>query len=61
MGARQATLVSFVNELCRTGAVSDETFRAAHELLGTPGTVELALTVGYYTMLCYTMSSVGAC
>jgi 4-carboxymuconolactone decarboxylase len=58
---REATLVSFVRELCGTGSVSEETFQAAHALLGTPGVVEMALTVGYYTMLGYTMTAVEAC
>jgi 4-carboxymuconolactone decarboxylase len=58
---REATLVAFVDELCETSAVSDETFRAAHDLLGTPATVELTVTVGYYTMLGYAMSAVEAC
>jgi AhpD family alkylhydroperoxidase len=61
LGTREAALVSFVNELCDTSSVSDEGFRAAHDLVGTPGMVELALTVGYYTMLGYTMSACGAC
>lgn len=61
LGAREATLVSFVHELCETHAVSDETFRAAHDLVGTAAVVELALTVGYYTMLSTTMSAVEAC
>ncbi|MEO8422909.1 MAG: carboxymuconolactone decarboxylase family protein [Actinomycetota bacterium] len=61
LGTREATLVSFVNELCATSSVSDEIFRAAHELVGTSGAVELSLTVGYYTMLGYTMSACGAC
>lgn len=61
LGARDAILVSFVNELCATSSVSDERFRAAHDLVGTSGMVELVLTVGYYTMLGYTMSACGAC
>ena len=61
VGGREATLVSFVRELCATGAVSDETFRGAHDVLGTPGVVEMALIVGYYTMLGYTMNAVEAC
>ncbi len=61
LGAREATLVALVDELCETGAVSDETFRAVVDLLGTPGIVELVLTVGYYTMLGYAMSAVEAC
>ena len=35
VGAREAALVAFVRELCETWTVSDGTFRAAHELLGT--------------------------
>jgi 4-carboxymuconolactone decarboxylase len=61
LGVREATLVAFVHELCGTSAVSDETFRAAHDLLGTTGVVEMALTIGYYTMLGYTMGAVDAC
>ena len=61
LAAREATLVSFVNELCDTSAVSDERFGAARDLVGTSGMVELVLTVGYYTMLGYTMSACGAC
>jgi 4-carboxymuconolactone decarboxylase len=61
LGAREATLVAFVRELCGTSAVSDGTFRAAHGVLGTTGVVEMALTTGYYTMLGYTMGAVEAC
>lgn len=61
LGGREATLVAFVQELCETGSVSDGTFRAAHDLLGTPALVEMALTVGYYTMLGYAMGAVEAC
>jgi 4-carboxymuconolactone decarboxylase len=61
LGTREATLVSFVRELCGTSAVSDVTFRAAHDLLGTAGVVEMSLTIGYYTMLGYTMGAVDAC
>lgn len=61
LGPREATFVSLVNELGETSSVSDETFRAALDLVGTSGMVELVLTVGYYTMLGYTMSACGAC
>jgi AhpD family alkylhydroperoxidase len=61
LGAREATLAIFVRELCGTSAVSDDTFLAAHGLLGTTGVVEMALTIGYYTMLGYTMGAVDAC
>lgn len=61
LGEREGVLVSFVDELCETGAVSDRTFRAVHGFLGTPGVVELVLTIGYYTMLGYVMSACDAC
>jgi len=61
LGVREAALISLVNELCETSSVSDETFRAAHDLVGTAGMVELVLTVGYYTMLGYTMSAMETC
>ena len=50
-----------MQELCDSGGVADETFRAARELVGTQGFIELVLTVGYYTMLAYAMSAVDAC
>jgi 4-carboxymuconolactone decarboxylase len=58
LGERERLLVSFVNELCGTRTVSEATFVAVHRLLGVPAVVELALTVGYYTML---GSVMGAC
>lgn len=58
---RQRTLVSFVNELCSGGSISQETFGAAVEIVGTVGVVELVVTVGYYTMLSYVMSGLEAC
>ena len=61
LGPREATIAAFVDELCTTGAVSANTFASAHELLGTPGLVELATTVGYYTMLARVMSAFEAC
>ena len=44
----EAAIVKFVNEMLHDKNVSDETFAAAHNILGDRGTVELALTVGYY-------------
>ena len=61
LDSRRAALVSLVRELCSTGEVADETFRAVHELVGTRGVVELVLTVGYYSMLAATMGAVEAC
>lgn len=55
---RERTLVSFVDELCASRTVSDATFDAVRRLLGVRAVVELALTIGYYTML---GSVMGAC
>lgn len=57
----EATIVAFAFQLCNTSAVDDETFNRAHRRLGDQGVVELALTVGYYTMLGFAMSAAGAC
>jgi 4-carboxymuconolactone decarboxylase len=57
---RDAHVVAFARELC-AGALTPETFAAAHEPLGDRGVVELALTVGYYAMLAYVMSACDAC
>jgi 4-carboxymuconolactone decarboxylase len=61
LGTRDRALVSFVDELCRTATVSEGTFDAVRELLGTPEIVELASTVGYYAMLAYVMGACDAC
>lgn len=61
LGEREATLVSFVSELCATSTVSTDTFDAARRLLGTVGVVDLVVTVGYYTMLSYAMRACDAC
>ena len=41
----------FALELLREKRLSDETFAAAHKLLGTRGVVDLTLTCGYYTAI----------
>lgn len=58
LAERERVLVSFVDELCGTRTVSDATFDTVRRLLGVRSVVELALTVGYYTML---SSVMGAC
>lgn len=57
----EATLMDFVNELSGTATVSDATFARAKDLLGEGGVVELAATVGYYTMLGFIMGACDAC
>jgi 4-carboxymuconolactone decarboxylase len=58
---RDTSLIAFVDALCRHGSVDDDTFRSVHEALGDEATVELAVTVGYYSMLALTMRACGAC
>ena len=61
LGTRERVLVSFVDELCGTATVSERTFDDVRELLEPPEIVELATTVGYYTMLAYVMGACDAC
>jgi AhpD family alkylhydroperoxidase len=61
LGTRERVLVSFVDELCRSSTVSEETFDAVRALLEPPEIVELATTVGYYTMLVFVMGACDAC
>ena len=46
-------IVGFVQELCDAARVSDDTYAAAQDRLGTAGVVELSTLSGYYTMLAY--------
>ena len=47
----QRVVVTFVQQLLREKTVSNETFAAAQQLLGTRGVVDLTLTCGYYTAI----------
>jgi 4-carboxymuconolactone decarboxylase len=49
--AEQA-VVRFVHELLRNKSVTDQTFAAVHQLLGTRGAVDLTLTCSYYSAIC---------
>jgi AhpD family alkylhydroperoxidase len=57
---RDAAVAAFVWE-ATAGRPSDETFARVHELLGDTGTVELAVTAGYYAMLAIVMRAGDAC
>ena len=61
LGGREQVIVSFVNELCETRTVSTPTFEATRELIGVNGVVDLALTIGYYSMLGSVMGACDAC
>jgi 4-carboxymuconolactone decarboxylase len=47
--ASEQIVARFVHQLLRRKEVSDEVFAAAHQLVGTRGVVDLALTCSYYT------------
>lgn len=49
--AKEGVFVQAARELVRTGVVSDRTFQAVHHLLGTRLTVDLVVTIGYYSMV----------
>lgn len=47
----EATVIDFARQFVRDSTVDEVTFQRAHELLGVSGVVELAVVVGYYSML----------
>jgi len=59
--AEEAELVALVTALRATSQVPDDLFGSLHGRYGTAGFIELTMTIGYYTMLGYTMSACGAC
>jgi 4-carboxymuconolactone decarboxylase len=53
----EVVFVRYVQELLRDRHISEVTFKAALEQLGTGRLVDLTLTVGYYTMLALAFSA----
>lgn len=58
---REAMLIGFVRALHTTASVDAQTFADVQGSLGDRGAVEVAATVGYYTMLAYVMGACDAC
>jgi len=56
-----AELVDFVRELCRSDKVTDAVFEQCRSRLGEEGVVELAATIGYYSMLALFMNACEVC
>lgn len=50
---REAVFVQYTQELLRNRRVGDATFQGVAHLLGTTGTTDLTVTIGYYAMLAY--------
>ena len=47
----QAAIARFVQQMTREKDVSNENFKAVHDVLGDRGVVDLTMTVSYYTAL----------
>lgn len=61
LSERDQLLIGFVRSLVASGTVDDDAYAAAASLLGPTGVIELATTIGYYTLLGYAMSVADAC
>ncbi len=57
LGEQEALIVRFVQELLRQHRVSQPVFDAVAAQLGTAGVIELAATVGYYSLLACVMDT----
>jgi 4-carboxymuconolactone decarboxylase len=57
--AKEGVFAQAARELVRDGTMSDRTFQAVEHLLGRQTTVDLIVTVGYYTMLSRVMTALG--
>jgi 4-carboxymuconolactone decarboxylase len=55
--AKEGVFAQAARELVRDGTLSDRTYQAVEHLLGRQGTVDLVVTVGYYTMLSRVMTA----
>lgn len=55
-GPHDDAIVALVREMCATARVSDATYGAARDRLGTSGVVELSTLVGYYTLLAFVIN-----
>ncbi|MEK6243576.1 MAG: carboxymuconolactone decarboxylase family protein [Pseudomonadota bacterium] len=51
----EQAIYDFCREMHENKAVSDKSYRRAHELIGTLGVVELTALMGYYTMVAMTL------
>ena len=56
-----ADLVDFVRKLCRSDSASEVVFERCRARFGDEGVVELAATVGYYSMMAVFMNACEVC
>lgn len=56
LAADEAAVYDFVTELRRTHKVGDATYRAAHQILGDLGVIDLIALSGYYDLVSMTLN-----
>ena len=49
---KEAVFVQFTQELLENKELTSATFSAVEHLIGEPATIDLIITIGYYSMLC---------
>ena len=49
---KESVFIQFAQELINNKRIHDATYSAVEHLLGRQGTVDLIITIGYYTMMC---------
>lgn len=59
MPARYRVVCEYARELASTGRVSDALYAKTAAFLGTPGTIELTVLVGYYSQVAMTLNALG--
>lgn len=53
----ERTVYTVATQLCRAGQISQQSYDAAHALLGDEGMVELVALCGYYTLISYLLNA----
>ena len=59
MPARFRVVCEYARELASSGRVTDATYATTAAVLGQPGTIELTVLVGYYSLVAMTLNALG--
>jgi 4-carboxymuconolactone decarboxylase len=54
---KESIFIQFTRELLIDKQVRDTTYSAVEHLLGQQGSIDLIITIGYYTMLCFAINA----
>jgi 4-carboxymuconolactone decarboxylase len=54
---KEAVFIQFTREILHDKTVRGATYSAVEHLLGQQATVDLIVTIGYYTMMCLTINA----